>query len=277
MVLLILTINVIFVNSSRILAIVPTPSYSHQISFSPIWKSLLSRGHEITLLTTNPLKDPVLTNLTEIDLSSAYYIWNIKHNASLVIESAQKNIFLASYNFRLLNNDILEEELSNSEVEKLISTPKNYNFDLVITEIVYPPMYAFAELYNCPLVGISSMDTLTTIYNAMGNFIHPIVHPDLLLPFVPPLNLYERLFSTLYITYGKFYVKTIIVPENTAIVRKHFGPHFPDVGKLFFKMSLILINVNPILSDIKPLLPNIVPIGDGNHISGTKKLPQVSF
>ncbi|KAF5275158.1 hypothetical protein FQA39_LY18665 [Lamprigera yunnana] len=67
---------VCFGGCANILAIMPTPSYSHQVPFQPIWKELSLRGHQVTTITTDPVKDPSLVNLKEIDLSSAYPIWN---------------------------------------------------------------------------------------------------------------------------------------------------------------------------------------------------------
>lgn len=55
-----------------ILAIVPTASFSHQIPFRPLWRALAKRGHNITLVTTDPMRDPTLKNVKEIDMSYGY-------------------------------------------------------------------------------------------------------------------------------------------------------------------------------------------------------------
>lgn len=68
------------------------PSISHQVIFQPIWKELSLRGHKVTVITPNPLKDPTLTNLTEIDISYMY-----EHMSELIKKSMitmDQNIFL---------------------------------------------------------------------------------------------------------------------------------------------------------------------------------------
>lgn len=57
-----------------ILAIIPSASFSHQTPFRPLWRALAKRGHNITLVTADPMRDPTLKNLKEIDMSYAYEI-----------------------------------------------------------------------------------------------------------------------------------------------------------------------------------------------------------
>ena len=43
-------------DSARILGIFPTPSISHQLPFQAIMKALAARGHQITVISPDPLK-----------------------------------------------------------------------------------------------------------------------------------------------------------------------------------------------------------------------------
>lgn len=63
-----------YCESANILGVVLHTSYSHQIPFRPIWRELAARGHNVTVLTTDPMNEN-LANLREIDLSSAYDAW----------------------------------------------------------------------------------------------------------------------------------------------------------------------------------------------------------
>jgi len=42
--------------AARILGIFPSPSVSHQLTFQAIMKALAARGHQITVISPNPLK-----------------------------------------------------------------------------------------------------------------------------------------------------------------------------------------------------------------------------
>lgn len=44
------------VDSANILAIFPTASYSHQMPLLGVARALADRGHNLTVITTNPLK-----------------------------------------------------------------------------------------------------------------------------------------------------------------------------------------------------------------------------
>ncbi|PSN34571.1 Ecdysteroid UDP-glucosyltransferase [Blattella germanica] len=46
---------------ARILGIFPVPSISHQLQFQAIMKTLAARGHQVTVISTDPLKVPSLS------------------------------------------------------------------------------------------------------------------------------------------------------------------------------------------------------------------------
>jgi hypothetical protein len=43
-------------DGARILGIFPGPSFSHQLVFQTIMKTLAARGHHVTVISTDPLK-----------------------------------------------------------------------------------------------------------------------------------------------------------------------------------------------------------------------------
>jgi len=56
LVYLLLLYAVCSTQAARILGIFPTPSVSHQLLFQTIMKALAARGHQITVISPNPLK-----------------------------------------------------------------------------------------------------------------------------------------------------------------------------------------------------------------------------
>ena len=56
LVCLLLLYTVCSTKAARILGIFLTPSISHQLSFQAIMKALAARGHQITVISRNPLK-----------------------------------------------------------------------------------------------------------------------------------------------------------------------------------------------------------------------------
>ncbi|KAK5639953.1 hypothetical protein RI129_010764 [Pyrocoelia pectoralis] len=133
---------------ARILGVIPTPSYSHQVVFQPLWKELSLRGHQVTLLTTNPMNDPSLINLTEIDLSFSYKF--LEDNLAELINSSQNVLKWMDLTIISFNN-VVDAQLQHPEVQKLIRDP-NEHFDLLIVEYLTAPPIYFSKRFNCPYI-----------------------------------------------------------------------------------------------------------------------------
>lgn len=263
------------VESARILAVVPTPSFSHQVAFQQLWTELSLKGHQVTLLTTDPIKNNSLTNLTQIDVNYAYKILIEKHKLTKLFNIAQSNGIRYVNKLRAAMVEAVEDEMKHPSVQDLIHNNTKGRFDLVMAEYLHPTMYAFAEIYKCPLIGISSMDTLNIVYESMGNPAHPAMYPEVSLPFLPPLNLIERIISVSFYIYIKLYVRFKVTQEDNDFVKKHFGKNLPELHEIRKRMSLFFVNTDPIFNTVRPLVPAIIPFGSGSHMKSPQALPQV--
>lgn len=139
------------VDSAKILGVSTIASVSHQIVFQPIWRELSLRGHEVTVLSTNPLNDPSLANLTEIDLSFMYK----------VTESFKGDLSKGMDHWKLIERfgttftKIRAKIFSSEAVQDLIKDDSK-SYDVVIAEMMDPTTYAFAAKFKCPIIGIAS-------------------------------------------------------------------------------------------------------------------------
>ncbi|KAK5640040.1 hypothetical protein RI129_010851 [Pyrocoelia pectoralis] len=263
-------LNIGLGSGARILGIVSTPSFSHQIVFQQLWRELSLRGHKVTTMTTDPINDPALTNLTEIDLHFSYDIWT--ENLYAEIEGSSKNpIKLINMGYtRML--DIIDKQLEFPPVKELIND-KNVHFDLVIVENLMPSMTAFSERFKCPFIGVNSYDPFYVAYQNLGNPTHPVLYPDSLLPFKYPLSLAERVISVLSMAIVPVLKNVMGHPED-ALIKKHFGKDYPSPSKISENISMLFINTDPIFHPIKPLVPAVIQIGAGSHRSSPKPLPK---
>lgn len=138
--------------TAKILAIIPIPSYSHQIPYRLLWTTLSRKGHEVVVLTTDPINDPNLTNLTEIDFQSHYkliknlnFVRNMKSHTWLSTVRTQ---------FWRLVREFLENIYEHPEVRKMYVPDSDKKFDVVIVETVKTPgLYALAHRFKAPLIG----------------------------------------------------------------------------------------------------------------------------
>lgn len=255
---------------ANILAVVLHTAYSHQIAFRPLWKELASRGHKVTLLTTDPMKNATLSNnLTEIDLSVGYNIWM---STDIVEYSEKHNMYAVLTKITEVGRNVIDAEMAVPEMQSLLYG-KNYSFDLVIAEPYYPFAMAFSERFDCPLVVTFSMDGMAILNDLAGNFAHLILSPTHLLPFDNPFSLPERIITVL-----SFFVEKIVGVYYEAgfneLARKYFGDDLPSIVEIMDRrLSLCIFYLNPAFGNVRPLSPATITLGGGTIMEELKPLP----
>ncbi|KAK4872327.1 hypothetical protein RN001_014356 [Aquatica leii] len=243
-------------DSARILGIIPTPSYSHQVIFQPLWKELSLRGHQVTVLTTNPIKDATLTNLTEIDTSFSYKI--LQDNLLEIINNSENILKTIELTVKLFDN-IFDKQLEHPQVKELINDP-NVQFDLVIFEFTTIIPIAFSMKFNCPFIGVLSIDGPNIFYKKLGQPAHSVLYPDFLMNQTGDLTLTKRIIAVVSQFMLELFVEWCFMPFQQSLVNKHFGQNY-NVIEMFKNVSLVFVNSDPILHVVRPTTPIIVPIG----------------
>lgn len=254
---------------ANILAVVLHTAYSHQIAFRPLWKELSLRGHQVTLLTTDPMNNATLTNITEIDLSVGYNVWT---STDIIEYSEKHNMFTVLNKIIEIGGDVIDAEMSVPGVQKLLQE-QGRHFDLVIAEPYYPFAMAFSEKFDCPLVVAFSMDGMAILNDLAGNFAHLLLSPTHLLPFDNPYTLPERVITVL-----SFFVEKIVgvfYEEGfNKIARKYFGEDLPSLVRIMDeRLCLCMFYINPAFGNIRPLSPATLTLGGGTIMEQPKPLP----
>lgn len=266
-----LVINFVYSDCANILAIVPCPSYSHQIAFTHLWKELSLRGHKVTLITTDPLHDPKLVNLTEIDMNWTYkFVSNVSH----VAEDDRMSMWSFHAGVLELMEYVTQSQLSHPAVQDLIHNVKS--FDVVFVEFLAPEWLAFAEIYKCPKVLIASMEVTASFYHLMGNPSHPILHPEFVSPFHGQLTFTERVMSTLLSWYYKYYFAFTVFPEKQKILNKYFDTNSTITG-LISDLDLMILSISPLIHGPRALGPNTISIAGYREDVSPELLPPVSI
>ncbi|KAF5287360.1 hypothetical protein FQA39_LY15963 [Lamprigera yunnana] len=253
-------------DGARILAIVPTPSYSHQLTFKPIWKELSLRGHQITLITTDPIKDPKLVNLTEIDLSDSYKIWNKR-----LMEMTTSNVFKSIWIMIHSIFEFEEYQLSHPLVQNLIKS-NNESFDVLMLEFILPSYMTFAEKFKCPTILLASIDLYSTLAKVIGNPYHMTLNPDAFVTHTE--TLLNRMITFILNRVINVVFEFYVYPTEQETVKKYFGTGYPPLKDTLYNSSLTFINSDPVFHRIKALLPSVIQIGGGIHRTPSKPLPK---
>lgn len=267
LVLLLCTLNV---QCARILGVFNIPSISHQIVFQPIWKELSLRGHEVVVMTPNPLNDPSLVNLTEIDLGFLYrQMEDFKVDASKRIKHWDMTEQLIPF-----FTTTTEEFFNYSEVLEIIKDNET-TFDVVLAEAVMPTTFAFAAKFKCPLIGIASLGVPEQVHASIGTILHPVLYPDLLTDYAGELSFMRRVDAVLFDLYSRYNWWYRTVPVINAITKKYFGDDIKSYEEMVKSISILLLNTNPVLHTPRPYGPNVIEMGGRLHLKPKKPLPTV--
>lgn len=256
--------------SARILGIFPTPSISHQIVYHALMKDLAKRGHQLTILTPDVMEIDNL-NVTQIDLHDSYEIFRKHMNFSNFKKSDESDFFKVV--FTMLYK-VLASHLSNVEVQKLITKSDSLKFDLIIIEhFGFSPFLAFAEIYDCPVIGITSMEASFIVHEQFGNGGNPVIHPDMNFAFIHgALTFAERWQSLRFYLKFKFYMRRQYQEEIERMTQQNFPSVKASTHDMIDRVQFLMINTHPVMGFVRPLLPNTIQLGF-MHIEAPKALP----
>ncbi|XP_046627120.1 UDP-glycosyltransferase UGT5-like isoform X1 [Neodiprion virginianus] len=253
--------------ASRILGIFPFPSISHQIVFRGLTVALRERGHELVVITTDPINDPTLKNYTEINVNFLYEDFNEDVDW---IATRKKRTWLGLCHDmfpRLI--PMTERVLNHPEVKRLYSPESGEKFDLLIIEmLVWPAFLPLAKQFDVPIIGMTSLGLPLQMQYGIGNPIMPShpAHWDAEIKELGRLSFWQRLQNFVHAWRFVHFYRTDYLPRQQAIAEKHFGRGIPDVADIENNVSLVFVNQQAPISFVKPNIPKIIDIG-GFHVS----------
>ncbi|KOB64163.1 UDP-glycosyltransferase UGT33F2 [Operophtera brumata] len=117
------------VNGAKILAVWPTPSISHQVVFRPLTEELARRGHEVTVITTDPAfeKGKAPPNLREIDLHDLSY--NIR--SSRVFDLSTGNREDVAAQLRIFGTNVSPSTLPAQKIQTMVNVFSQLPYDII--------------------------------------------------------------------------------------------------------------------------------------------------
>jgi glucuronosyltransferase len=269
--LLILALCLILISTisecANILCFAPITSFSHQQMPRMLMKKLAERGHNVTFFTTDPFESDQ-PNLVQHSWHYTYELYKTKIN---VAELREKNTNVVAMNWKLNNiaMDAMKLQLQHPEITELIIG--NYTFDLVVVEAAgLTPFYAFGRHFNAPLVGYTTLDSPSFSHEAVGNHIHPIIHPDR-----NQLGLSNSSFiQRIYVIFVELLLLLCHVPnifDNHQLLDQYFGPEMARPVELALDLDFLIYSNHPVFGSIRPSSPASLAVGF-MHIEETKPL-----
>lgn len=273
---LVMVSKIKYSSTARILAAVPLPFYSHQTAVRPLWQELANRGHEVVLITTDAVNNKNVTNLKEIEVLCAYDVLQRDNMEEIMNLHDNFKIFEFTKFIYDLYFKLFECELLHPEVQAMLNN-KSEKFDLVITEFYYPFMVSLAERFNCPSIGVVSMDAYYYVHDAFGNPSHPILYPSFNLYFSHVSSFKERLLNVIHYVLLEYTFYDMHKNSNSKLIEYIGLDDNFSLHETIERTDLLFINANPVLYHSRPLSAATVNIGGGLHVRDAKPLPKVSM
>ncbi|EZA59837.1 2-hydroxyacylsphingosine 1-beta-galactosyltransferase [Ooceraea biroi] len=255
----------------RFLGVFPIAFKSHFVILESVMKGLISKGHQVDIISPFPQKTPY-PNYTDIANLTAplSFVNNFTYEHMTQIVADNNPAILIG----LINgNDICEAHLGNPVIQNLVrNPPKDPPYDAMIIEVFGAHCFAaIAELLNIPLIGLSTTPLLPWHNELIAQPENLAFVSNLFANKESPTNLWQRTYNTLYNLYCKLYFTYLTRPQD-ELVRKYFGPNLPSIQKM--NLALVLINSHIVLNGIQPMTPAAVQIA-GIHIRDDESpLPQ---
>ncbi|XP_050356423.1 UDP-glucosyltransferase 2-like [Nymphalis io] len=265
-------VNLIFVltvsETAKILGVFPTPSISHQVVFRPLMLELVRRGHEVTVITTDPAfpNGQAPQNLTEINVHDISY----EHGKAFGERGNEKDP-IEFYRFLtdLLFN-LVVKQLKSAEIQKLLRD-KN-KFDLLFVESWIRSAIVYSHIYNAPVIEISSLSGILLAYDAIGAASHSLIYPDAFHKRIYNLTIWDKI-TELYFHYSTKYILEKHEETENEVLRTILGTDMPDLHDLRQNVRMMFVNVHPIWDFNRPVPPNVLYLGS-LHQNSQRELPE---
>nr|WUR10856.1 egt [Calliteara abietis nucleopolyhedrovirus] len=271
---------------AQILAVFPTPSYSHQIVFKVYIEALLDRGHDVTVIkpTARVVYDQngyynkslhiIDTSFSESRFQQLMVDSTVFRKRGLVADSSSVTARNYMNLVRLLN-----EQFNMPQVKHMLKNRKATAspFNLIIVESFLDYSLIFSHLFEgAPVIQISSGHALAENYETVGAVArHPVYYPNLWRDkfgnSLTPWQLLNEIYKELKLQH-EF---NMLTEEQNQLLRQQYGSDTPSIQELRNNVRLLLVNTHPVFDNNRPVPPSVQYLG-GLHLQykKTKRLTE---
>lgn len=253
---IIFLLHLSFCYGANILGIFSIPYHSHQAFERGFMKVLADKNHNLTIFTTH------LFEHTYENVKLVHFNESTRINRETVnqLTYTKRNILYQAYNELKLYYRLTNQQLGQSEMQKLIKEGKKSDFDLIILECYFfCPMMALAEIFDCPIIVLTAIEACSPLVDILGGDTNPAIHPDKTFfhALHGKLTFFERIQA--FVVHHGFHLfyKRIIGTINYFLMRKYLPDFTFMQGEIEDRVALIFQNS---LTTVKPILPNIIEL-----------------
>lgn len=195
-----------YVDTAKILSIFHTPSKSHWILGQNLLKELARSGHEVTIISPFPLKNPP-KNYRDISTVEVINVYK-PIMEEMMYEEMNLNIHQKLSQMLTICHNMTYSTLIHPNVVNLLKSGEK--FDLIFMEIFLNDVFiGFSHLFNAPVVGISTMGATMWISELTGNPLPYSYVPHIMSGYTDKMGYLERAGNAMMHSVESIYHKLI--------------------------------------------------------------------
>ncbi|CAG4949313.1 unnamed protein product [Colias eurytheme] len=263
------------VYGARILGLFPHPGKSHHMVFDPLLKQLAQRGHQVTVASFFPLKEPI-ANYTDINFgdiidtgTQELLDLSVIPEPNFITNSIVGKIIEITALFKMM------ETMACGVCEKAVGFPPlvaalQKDYDIVLVEaFISDCMLGLLHVHGIkvPIIGLSSSIILPWYYDRFGLFYNPAYLPVGFQPKQDRFTFMEKITNTVLLMMSNLWLYSFH-GEEMKMIERQYGVEVP-LHELSKNMSLMLVNTHFSFNGEKPSVPAIVEVG-GMHLNHTR-------
>ncbi|XP_025193262.1 UDP-glucuronosyltransferase 2C1-like isoform X2 [Melanaphis sacchari] len=255
----------------NILAFLPAETKSHFMGFQPLLETLVTRGHNLTLVSPFSLSSslPHYTHI-KVEVTENVAGMNFLDKNSLM---NRLPLYLVSL---WLGPTITETALAKKSVRDFVLGDRSA-FDLVLFENFFHECFVtLGHKYGAPVVQLLPFVANPRVSQWQGNPYATAYVADFTAHYAAPMTFVQRAKNAVAVLFDTWVNRLLYVPRQQKLMSEHFayGGHEgrPEIAAMLQNVSLTLINTHPVIGSATPYVPSYVPVA-GMHTRPSKPLP----
>ncbi|XP_074037721.1 UDP-glycosyltransferase UGT5 [Leptinotarsa decemlineata] len=253
----------------NILVVFPHSGKSHQLVFDPLFKELTVRGHNLTVITEFPQKEPV-KNWRDISISDGNHHTTEMLDSSM-LTGTRLDRYMGANLIASFANHTCTQGLQHKNFQNFLKE-KNH-FDLLIIELFNTNCFmGLAKKYGIPAVGLSTTIAPQWVQSLFGLADHPAYVSNHFMGYSDRLTFWERVENTIMLLENNLIYTFLSAKPGNELSKRHLGIDLLEGGDIMYNVSIMLTNTHFSLNLPKPLVPAVIEVG-GIHVQDPKPLP----
>ncbi|AJD09288.1 ecdysteroid UDP-glucosyltransferase precursor [Condylorrhiza vestigialis mutiple nucleopolyhedrovirus] len=254
--------------AANILAVLPTPAYSHHLVYRAYVQALANKCHNVTVIkpqllnyiTANKQRCGFIEQI-DADMSSQQYKKLVASSGVFRKRGVVSDETTVTADNYMGLVEMFRDQFDNVNVRRFLIT--NRTFDAVVVEAFADYALVFGHLFRpAPVIQIAPGYGMAENFDAVGAVgRHPVYYPNIWRSSSIG-NADGALIE--WRLYNEF---ELLARRSDALLKLQFGPNTPTIRQLRNNVQLLLLNLHPVYDNNRPVPPSVQYLGGGLHLT----------